>query len=1130
MKPCRLLYCIVLAITLACLVTPVGAATYYVSTTGNDATGDGSAGNPWATINHADSLSLLNPGDTVIVAAGTYPQASGDGVVLQNSGGTAGAPITYLANGNVLIDQSTFLGLTYGFAVKVPYITVSGFEIKGAANGVWLTGRTAPASGNNCIVTNCVIRDAGQGTGSGAGGVVSGVFMDVCTDALVVRNVIYNIQATANTPWSPIGCGVEMSSGDNNNVWNNTIDNAYVGIYYYGSTAGGPGYGHITTRNNIVVNCNGWGFVNPWSTDPSYFTSDHNLLFNNAVTYGNYPAGNNGPFPSDVTANPMFVFVANRDYHLLTNSPAIDAGTNVGLPFLGSAPDMGAFEGGFGPSSFGTVNGKVTANIAGSPAVAGAVVETLDGSVTTTTDANGNYSLIVPSGSVTLKASGRGLSTLTNNASLPDGGTVTLNFSLDQTYVPVTYYVDNAGGNDSNPGTQAQPWKTIGNGDQLGVLNPGDTVIVQAGTYPQASTNGVFLTQNYGYVFSPITYQAQGNVVIDQSNYSGTSYGFKLAVGGIKLDGFEITGAQHGIYLSPLSGSCTVSSCVIHDAKASGQDAEGIFVDHSPNATLARNVIYNITDPGNNPWSPVGCGIRVSNGNNLVVEHNTIDNAFIGVFWYGNMLDQFGVDHGPWGHITTLNNIVVNCPGWAFVSPSIQNPNLFTSGYNLVFGNSVDYENFPGANSAPLPSDVKGLDPKFVNQAAHNYQLQINSPAIDAGTDVGLAYVGLGPDVGALESSSVNTPQTYYVDAATGNDSNPGTLSQPWLKIGNGDATGMLKPGDIVVVNSGTYAQASAGGVTLTNRSGTLLAPITYRAQGSVLIDQNTFGAGSYGFNVAVAGIVLDGFEIKGAQHGVYLSPGSHACTVNACVIHDANNGGDADGIFVNQSDNVTLTRNVIYNIHAASEAPWGPMGVGIRTWGGNSINVFNNTINNAYLGIFTVGPGGNGAGPSGLITTKNNIVVNINGWAFVNPWGVDPSKFSCSYNLVFNDVTTYGNYPAGNNGPFPSDVTGDPLFVNAAGGDFHLQAESPAINKGTDVGLPFAGSEPDMGAYESAIVVAPTLAIARSGGNVVLTWAGGGILQSSTNVVGTYTDIIGSSSPWTNAPTGVQKFYRIRQ
>ena len=53
------------------------------------------------------------------------------------------------------------------------------------------------------------------------------------------------------------------------------------------------------------------------------------------------------------------------------------------------------------------------------------------------------------------------------------------------------------------------------------------------------------------------------------------------------------------------------------------------------------------------------------------------------------------------------------------------------------------------------------------------------------------------------------------------------------------------------------------------------------------------------------------------------------------------------------------------------------------------------------------------------------------------------------------------------------NSVYGDPLFNDAANGDFTLQTGSPAINAGTDVGLtqdingnPIVGN-PDIGAYE---------------------------------------------------------------
>ena len=42
-----------------------------------------------------------------------------------------------------------------------------------------------------------------------------------------------------------------------------------------------------------------------------------------------------------------------------------------------------------------------------------------------------------------------------------------------------------------------------------------------------------------------------------------------------------------------------------------------------------------------------------------------------------------------------------------------------------------------------------------------------------------------------------------------------------------------------------------------------------------------------------------------------------------------------------------------------------------------------------------------------------------------------------------------------------------DPLFENVSEGDFHLRAGSPAIDAGVDVGLPYNGDAPDLGAFE---------------------------------------------------------------
>ena len=45
--------------------------------------------------------------------------------------------------------------------------------------------------------------------------------------------------------------------------------------------------------------------------------------------------------------------------------------------------------------------------------------------------------------------------------------------------------------------------------------------------------------------------------------------------------------------------------------------------------------------------------------------------------------------------------------------------------------------------------------------------------------------------------------------------------------------------------------------------------------------------------------------------------------------------------------------------------------------------------------------------------------------------------------------------------------VCQDPIFVNIAEYDFHLREDSPAMDVGVKLGLPFHGRAPDLGAYE---------------------------------------------------------------
>ncbi len=100
-------------------------------------------------------------------------------------------------------------------------------------------------------------------------------------------------------------------------------------------------------------------------------------------------------------------------------------------------------------------------------------------------------------------------------------------------------------------------------------------------------------------------------------------------------------------------------------------------------------------------------------------------------------------------------------------------------------------------------------------------------------------------------------------------------------------------------------------------------------------------------------------------------------------------------------------------------------------------------------------------------------------------------SHYVSRNNIIDGNVFEYGAADPGASG---GNIPNDPLFVDAAGGDFRLQNASPAINSGrtsTYAGLPqhdivgnprWIGPAPDRGAHESAIDGTEVLTVTDAG------------------------------------------------
>lgn len=156
----------------------------------------------------------------------------------------------------------------------------------------------------------------------------------------------------------------------------------------------------------------------------------------------------------------------------------------------------------------------------------------------------------------------------------------------------------------------------------------------------------------------------------------------------------------------------------------------------------------------------------------------------------------------------------------------------------------------------------------------------------------------------------------HHVDAARGNDANPGTAEAPWKTWAQ--AARLAQPGEVVWIHAGTYREHVSVEVSGNETDG----PITFQAvpgERVVLTGDASFGSGVALLHVEgqhhlrFAGFTVSGYSTPGTTYAVWIDTGAHHVELDGLTVSgiDASGAGAALPILVIGQDAARPTHDV---------------------------------------------------------------------------------------------------------------------------------------------------------------------------------------------------------------------------
>ena len=511
----------------------------------------------------------------------------------------------------------------------------------------------------------------------------------------------------------------------------------------------------------------------------------------------------------------------------------------------------------------------------------------------------------------------------------------------------------------------------------------------------------------------------------------------------------------HGGGIELAYSAAVVTNNTISGNRVSSYGGGAIWVGNS-SPLIANNVLTENTVKGSGSAIGIAASTRVRIVNNTITA-NTAQGG--GAVFIGKYVSRES-------DVLMTNNIV------AFNSSGILG-SVVTLRYNCVFGN----DQFDYLGTDPDATDIS-QDPRLASASYGNVHIQSDSPCRDAGDDSVIVsgwldmdgqprIQGDHVDIGADESDgTIWTVSRPIVRVATdGDDANDGsswalakrtiqgaiddvsvlggeiwveagvyqeqiTLPQYVYLYGGFDGSEMSRPERDWITNPTVMDGEQAGRVVTVPKAGYLLNTIdgfTIRHGGAT-----NYGGGilcSWSSPLIRNNTITENVARYGGG-GILLSYSAAVVTNNTIAgntVWEYGGGGISVGNSSPLIANNVLTENTVKGSGSA-------IGVGAST----GVRIVNNTItaNTAQDG---------GAVFIGKYVSRESDVLMTNNIVAFNSSGILGSVVTLRHNCI------YGNTDYDYSGILPGEgeVSLDPLFVDLAGGDFHLTRESPCVDAG---------------------------------------------------------------------------------